>query len=218
MGQKTNPIGLRLGINRTWNSNWFDEKDFATKLTEDGVVRNYLKKRLSNASISKIEIERKGKQMLKVILHTARPGVVIGRKGQQVDQIKEELAKLTGKSVALDIFEVRRPEVEAQLVADSIASQLSGKVSFRRAMKKAIQTARRLGAEGIKVTCSGRLGGAEMARLESYKEGRIPLHTLRAIIDFARSTSHTAYGTIGVKVWICKGEVLGKWTSSQTQQ
>ncbi|MDK9700209.1 MAG: 30S ribosomal protein S3 [bacterium] len=218
MGQKTHPVGLRLGINRTWSSNWFDENDFAGKFDEDGKIRKYLKSRLQNASISRIEIERQGRQSVKVIVHSARPGVVIGRKGQQVDQIKEELAKLTGKNVALDIVEVRRPEIEAQLVADSIANQLTGKVSFRRAMKKAIQSARRLGAEGIKVTCSGRLGGAEMARTESYKEGRIPLHTLRAIIDFARSTSVTAYGTIGVKVWICKGEVFGKWSSTQVQQ
>ena len=218
MGQKTNPIGMRLGINRSWNSNWFDEADFAGKLEEDGKIRKYLKNRLANASIAKIDIERQGRQAVKVIVHSARPGVVIGRKGQHVDQIKEELTKLTGKNVALDIIEVRRPEVEAQLVADSIANQLQGKVSFRRAMKKAIQSARRLGAEGIKITCSGRLGGAEMARVESYKEGRIPLHTLRAVIDFARSTSVTAYGTIGVKVWICKGEVLGKWSAVQMQQ
>lgn len=218
MGQKTNPVGLRLGINRTWNSNWFDEKDFAAKLAEDNIIRNYLKKRLPNASISKIEIERKGKQIVRVNLFTARPGIVIGRKGQQVDQIKEELAKLTNKSVALDITEVRRPEIEAQLVADNIANQLTGKVSFRRAMKKAIQAARRLGAEGIKITCSGRLGGAEMARSEYYKDGKIPLHTLRSIIDFARATAVTAYGTIGVKVWICKGDVLGKWNPTQMQQ
>jgi len=218
VGQKTNPVGLRLGVNRTWNSNWFDEQDFAGKLDEDGKIRRYLKNRLASASISRIDIERQGRQSVKVIVHSARPGVVIGRKGQQVDQIKEELTKLTSKTIALDIIEVRRPEIEAQLVADSIANQLTGKVSFRRAMKKAIQSARRLGAEGIKITCSGRLGGAEMARTESYKEGRIPLHTLRAIIDFARSTSVTAYGTIGVKVWICKGEVLGKWSSVQMQQ
>ena len=209
MGQKTNPKGFRLGIIRTWDSNWFDERDFAKKLSEDIMLRRYVRNRLQKASISKIEINRTPKQIT-LTIHTARPGIVIGRKGAEVDKLREELQRVTGKDVQLNINEIKRPELDAYLVAESIANQLEGKVSFRRAMKKAIQSTMRMGAEGIRICCSGRLGGAEMARVEQYKEGRIPLHTLRADIDFARATSRTTYGAIGVKVWICRGEVIGE--------
>ena len=208
MGQKVNPKGFRLGVIRTWDSNWFDERDFAKKLAEDIMLRRYVRNRLQKASISKIEISRTPKQIT-LTIHTARPGIVIGRKGAEVDKLREELQRVTGKDVQLNINEIKRPELDAYLVAESIASQLEGKVSFRRAMKKAIQSTMRMGAEGIRICCSGRLGGAEMARVEQYKEGRIPLHTLRADIDFARTTSRTTYGAIGVKVWICRGEVIG---------
>ena len=209
MGQKANPVGLRLGINKTWFSNWFDEKNFAEKLKEDLLLRRYIKQRLQNAGVASILIERTPKRIVLTVA-TARPGIVIGQKGRNVDILKNELKTLTSKEVQLNIVEIKRPELEAQLVADSIARQLEGRVSFRRAMKKAIMATRRMGAEGIKIVCAGRLGGAEMARTEQYKEGRIPLHTLRADIDYATSTSNTTYGTIGVKVWICKGEILGK--------
>lgn len=209
MGQKTNPVGIRLGINKTWSSHWFDDKNGADKLQEDLMLRKYLAQRLSNASISHIQIGRTPKR-IDLSIHTARPGIVIGRKGAEVDKLKEELKKITSKDVQINIIEVKRPELEASLVAESIARQLEGRVSFRRVMKKAIQSARRMGAEGIKIQCKGRLAGAEMARKEGYKEGRIPLHTFRAIIDYATSTAFTTYGTIGVKVWICKGETLGK--------
>jgi len=209
LGQKTNPKGFRLGVIRTWDSNWFDERDFAKKLSEDIMLRRYVRNRLQKASISKIEISRTPKQIT-LTIHTARPGIVIGRKGAEVDKLREELQRVTGKDVQLNISEIKRPELDAYLVAEAIASQLEGKVSFRRAMKKAIQSTMRMGAEGIRICCSGRLGGAEMARVEQYKEGRIPLHTLRADIDFARATSRTSYGAIGVKVWICRGEVIGE--------
>lgn len=209
MGQKTNPIGLRLGINKTWSSNWFDEKNFADKLQEDLLLRRYINQRLQNAGVASIHIERTPKRIV-LTINTARPGVVIGQKGRNVDILKNELKMLTMKDVQLNIVEIKRPELEAQLVADSVARQLEGRVSFRRAMKKALMSSRRMGAEGIKITCAGRLGGAEMARREEYKEGRIPLHTLRADIDYATSVAKTTYGTIGVKVWICKGEILGK--------
>jgi small subunit ribosomal protein S3 len=209
MGQKVHPIGFRLKVNKTWSSNWFDEKNTAAKLHEDLMLRRYLSKRLQNAGVSRVEIERTPK-LVTVSIHTARPGIVIGRKGSEVDKLKAELAQLTAKDVQLNIFEIKRPEIEAALVAESIAHQLRGRVSFRRAMKKAIQAAMRMGAEGIKVMTSGRLGGAEMSRTEMYKEGRIPLHTLRADIDYAQDVAKTTYGTIGVKVWICKGEILGK--------
>jgi len=209
LGQKTNPKGFRLGIIRSWDSNWFDERDFAKKLSEDIMLRRYVRNRLQKASISKIEISRTPKQIT-LTIHTARPGIVIGRKGAEVDKLREELQRVTGKDVQLNINEIKRPELDAYLVAESIASQLEGKVSFRRAMKKAIQSTMRMGAEGIRICCSGRLGGAEMARVEQYKEGRIPLHTLRADIDFARATSRTSYGAIGVKVWICRGEIIGE--------
>lgn len=208
MGQKTNPIGLRLGIIRSWDSNWFDERDFAGKLREDLKLREYIRTRLKKASVSKIEIERTPKQIT-LTVHTARPGIVIGRKGAEVDKLKLELQKITQKDVQLNINEIKRPELEAYLVAENVAHQLEAKISFRRAMKKAITSSMRMGAEGIKIACAGRLGGAEMARTEQYKEGRIPLHTLRADIDFAIAVARTTYGAIGVKVWICRGEVIG---------
>ncbi|MCB2212140.1 30S ribosomal protein S3 [bacterium] len=217
MGQKVHPIGFRLKVNKGWSSNWFDEKNFANTLKQDLDLRAYLDKRLQNAGVTRVEIERTPK-LITISIHTARPGIVIGRKGSEVDKLKAELALYTGKDVQLNIFEVKRPETEAALVAESIAHQLRGRVSFRRAMKKSIQSAMRMGAEGIKVMCSGRLGGAEMSRTEMYKEGRIPLHTLRADIDYSQQTAFTTYGTIGVKVWICKGEVFGRGGTGQQQQ
>jgi small subunit ribosomal protein S3 len=209
VGQKTHPVGFRLGVNKTWLSNWFDERKFADKLAEDIFLRNYLEKRLQNASIARIEIERTLKQVT-ININTARPGVVIGRKGQDVDKLRDEMKRLTGKEVQINIIEIKRPELEAALVAETLAKQLEGRVSFRRAMKRALQSTRRIGAEGVKITCSGRLGGAEMSRTESYKDGRIPLHTLRADIDYSQKVAFTAMGAIGVKVWICKGEILGR--------
>ena len=209
MGQKVNPTGLRLGIIKNWNSSWFDERNFADKLQEDLKVRKYIRSRLDKAAVSKIEIERTSKRVI-LTVHTARPGIVIGKKGAEVDKLREELRSLTGKEVQINIQEIKKPELDAYLVAENVARQLEGKVSFRRAMKKAITSAMRLGAEGIKIMCSGRLGGAEMARTEQYKEGRIPLHTLRADIEYATATSKTTYGSIGVKVWIFNGEVIGK--------
>jgi len=215
LGQKTNPIGLRLGINKTWFSNWFDEKNFSDKLQEDLLLRRYIRQRLQNAGVASVVIERTPKRIV-LTVNTARPGIVIGQKGRNVDILKNELKTLTSKEVQLNIAEIKRPELEAQLVADSVARQLEGRVSFRRAMKKALMATRRMGAEGIKIVCAGRLGGAEMARKEEYKEGRIPLHTLRADIDYATSIAKTTYGTIGVKVWICKGEIFGKGQSAET--
>ncbi len=209
MGQKTNPIGNRLGFIRGWDSNWFGGNDYADKIVEDDKIRQYLKVRLNKASISTIIIERTLK-LVTVTIKTARPGVIIGRQGQEVDKLKEELKKLTGKDVQINIFEIKRPELDARLVADSIARQIEGRVSFRRAVKMGIASTMRMGAEGIKVTCSGRLNNAEMARTESYKEGRTPLHTFRADIDYALAEAHTKMGRIGIKVWICKGEVYGK--------
>ncbi len=206
MGQKTNPIGFRLGIVRDWESNWFDEQNFGKTLSEDLMLRKYLRSRLSRAGVSGIHISRTA-QKITLTINTARPGIVIGRKGQEVDKLKEELQRLTKKDVQLNINEIKRPELDAYLVAENIAQQLVAKISFRRAMKKAITSTMRMGAEGIRVVCSGRLGGAEMARTEQYKQGRIPLHTLRADIDYARATAQTTYGSIGVKVWICRGEV-----------
>jgi small subunit ribosomal protein S3 len=205
LGQKVNPVGLRLGINRTWDSNWFDERNFADKLKEDLTIRKYVRARLEHAGISKIEVERTAKKIT-LTIYTARPGIVIGRKGAEVDKLKVELQRITNKDVQLNIEEIKRPELDAYLVARNVANQLESKISFRRAMKKAIMSARRMGAEGVKIACAGRLGGAEMARTEQYKEGRIPLHTLRADIDYASTTAKTTYGIIGVKVWICKGE------------
>jgi small subunit ribosomal protein S3 len=209
MGQKVHPIGVRLGIIKGWDSNWYGGKKYADKLVEDEKIRTYLNARLPKASISKIIIERTLK-LITVTINTARPGIIIGKGGQEVDKLKEELKKITKKEVQINIFEIKRPELDAQLVADGIARQIEGRISFRRAAKMSIASAMRMGAEGIKVLVSGRLGGAEMARSEGYKEGRTPLHTLRADIDYALSEAHTTYGRIGVKVWICKGEIYGK--------
>lgn len=209
MGQKVNPVGLRLGIIRGWESNWYGGKNFADKLVEDEKIRKYVYARIPKGGISKIIIERTLKRVT-LTVHTARPGVVIGKGGAEVDKIKEELKKLTGKDVQINIFEIKRPELDARLVGQGIAQQLKARISHRRAMKQAIASAMRVGAQGIKVKCSGRLGGAEMARTELYKEGRIPLHTLRADIDYAISEADTIYGKIGIKVWIFKGEVYGK--------
>jgi len=197
-----------LGVIKTWDSNWYDEKGFAGKLNEDVMIRNYVRNRLKKAGISRIQIERTPKNA-RITIHTSRPGIVIGKSGKEISQLEEELKKITSKEVKILISEIKRPELDAQLVAENIASQLEGRVSFRRAMKQGITAAMRMGAEGVRVMCSGRLGGAEMARREQYKEGRIPLHTLRADIDYANATAQTIYGLIGVKVWICKGEVLG---------
>jgi small subunit ribosomal protein S3 len=209
MGQKAHPIGNRLGIIKGWDSNWFGGNHYADKLVEDEKIRKYLSARINKGGVSKIVIERTLK-CITVTIHTARPGIVIGKGGQEVDKIKEELKKLTKKEVQINIFEIKRPELDAQLVAEGIAKQLEARISFRRAMKTTIASTMRMGAEGIKVMTSGRLGGAEMARSEQYKEGRIPLHTFRADIDYALSEALTTYGKIGVKVWICKGEVYGK--------
>src|SRR5512138_1063224 len=209
MGQKTHPIGLRLGIVKTWDSRWFAKRNYPELLKEDLLIKRYLKKRLFQAGISKITIERKGDRIT-IGIKTARPGLVIGRKGEQVDKLSEEMKQLTRKQVQLNIEEIKRADLDAQLVAEHIAKQLEQRVSFRRAMKKAIASTMRAGAGGVRIVCSGRLGGAEMARTESYRDGRVPLHTLRADIDFALSTARTIYGTVGVKVWIFKGEILDK--------
>lgn len=209
MGQKVNPTGLRLGIIKGWDSNWYGGKSFANKLVEDQKIRKYIDARIPKGGISKVVIERTLKRIT-LTIHTARPGVVIGKGGAEVDRIKEELKKLTGKDVQINIYEIKRPELDAKLVGESIAQQIQARISYRRAMKQAIASAMRVGAQGIKIKVSGRLGGAEMARTEQYKEGRIPLHTLRADIDYAVSESNTVYGKIGIKVWIFKGEVYGK--------
>ena len=209
MGQKTNPIGLRLGIIRPWDANWFDEKNVAEKLSEDVKVRGYIKNRLKKAGVARVIVERTAKQ-LRITINTSRPGVIIGRSGKDITQLEEELKKLTAKDVKILISEIKRPELDALLVAENIAQQLEGRISFRRAMKQAVSSAIRMGAQGIRIMCAGRLGGAEMARTEQYKEGRIPLHTLRADIDYGIATAKTIYGSIGVKVWICNGEVIGK--------
>lgn len=209
MGQKVNPIGFRLGIVKGWDSNWYGGKTFADKLVEDEQIRKYILARIPKGGISKIVIERTIKRIT-LTINTARPGVVIGKGGAEVDKIKEELKKITGKDVQINIFEIKRPEVEAMLVAESIAQQLKARISYRRAMKQAIAGTMRVGSLGIKIKLSGRLGGAEMARTEQYKEGRIPLHTLRADIDYAIGEALTVYGKIGIKVWIFKGEVYGK--------
>jgi small subunit ribosomal protein S3 len=208
MGQKVNPIGLRLGINRTWDSRWYAARGtYAKLLHEDIEIRDYLRLRLAQAGISRIIIERPAKKA-RVTIHTARPGVVIGKKGADIEVIRKDLSKMTGSEVHLNIVEIRKPEIDAQLVAENIAQQLERRVAFRRAMKRAVQSAMRLGAEGIRITCSGRLGGAEIARTEWYREGRVPLHTLRADVDYGVGTAKTTYGTCGVKVWIFKGEIL----------
>lgn len=209
MGQKTNPIGNRLGIIRGWDSSWYGGRRFETKLVEDDKIRKYLNVRLAKASVSKILIERTLK-MVTITIFTARPGLIIGKAGQEVDKLKEELKKLTGKEIQISISEIKRPELDAVIVASSIARQLEGRVSYRKAIKTAISSAMRMGAEGVKVQISGRLGGAEMARTEHFKEGRTPLHTLRADIDYALAEAHTTYGRLGIKVWICRGVIYGK--------
>jgi small subunit ribosomal protein S3 len=208
MGQKVNPIGLRLGINRTWDSRWFaNAREYGKLLHEDMKIRKYLKEQLKQAGISKILIERPHKKC-RVTIYSARPGVVIGKKGADIEKLRKKVSEMTSSEVHLNIVEVRKPEVDATLVAENIAQQLERRVAFRRAMKRAVQSAQRMGAEGIKITCAGRLGGAEIARTEWYREGRVPLHTLRADVDYGTATAVTAYGTNGVKVWIFKGEIL----------
>jgi len=209
MGQKVNPISLRLGYIKGWDSNWFGGDDYSEKIVEDYKIRKYLMARLHKASVSKIIIERTLK-LITITINSSRPGIIIGKGGQEVDKLREELKKITKKDVQINIFEIKRPELDAKLVADSVAKQIEGRISFRRAAKMAVASSMRMGAEGIKVQVAGRLGGAEMARTEFYKEGRIPLHTFRADIDYALTEAHTQYGRIGVKVWICKGEVYGK--------
>ena len=225
MGQKVNPIGLRLGINRTWDSRWYAEgAEYSKMLHEDLQIRKVLRKKLAQAGVAKIVIERPAKRA-RVTIHTARPGVVIGKKGADIEKLRSDLAKMTKGEVALNIVEIRKPEIDAKLVADNIAQQLERRVAFRRAMKRAVQSAMRLGAKGIRINCAGRLGGAEIARVEWYREGRVPLHTLRADIDYGESTAETAYGSCGVKVWIFTGEVMAhdpmakdKRLSEQQQQ
>ena len=208
MGQKVNPVGLRLGINRTWDSRWFAGKsEYGQLLHEDIKIREMLQKLLKQAAVSKIVIERPHKKC-RVTIHSARPGVVIGKKGADIDKLRKKVAEMTASEVFINIVEIRKPEIDARLVAESIAQQLERRVAFRRAMKRAVQSAMRLGAEGIRINCSGRLGGAEIARLEWYREGRVPLHTLRADVDYGTATAFTTYGTCGVKVWIFKGEIL----------
>ena len=207
MGQKVNPVGLRLGVNRTWDSRWFADESYAELLREDLKIREFLHKKLAQAGVSRIVIERPAKKA-RITIHTARPGVVIGKKGADIEKIRLELAKLTRADVHLNIVEIRKPEIDAKLVADGIAQQLERRVSTRRAMKRAVQSAMRLGAQGIRINCGGRLGGAEIARSVWYREGRVPLHTLRAHVDYGQSAARTTYGVCGVKVWIYKGDIL----------
>jgi small subunit ribosomal protein S3 len=216
MGQKVNPVGFRLGVIKGWDSNWYGGKDFADKLVEDEKIRKYIMARIPKGGISRIVIERTLKRIT-ITINTARPGVVIGKGGAEVDKIKDELKQITSKDVQINIFEIKRPELDAKLVGESIAQQLQARISFRRAMKMSIQAAIRVGAEGIKIQCGGRLGGAEIARSEQYKEGRTPLHTLRADIDYALSEAQTVYGKIGIKVWVMRGEVFGKPDLSPNQ-
>jgi small subunit ribosomal protein S3 len=216
LGQKVNPQGLRLNITRTWDSIWYADKEYSTYLIEDQKVKKFLKKRLQHAGLSKVNIERTGEQV-RIKLFTARPGIVIGKKGAEIEVLKKELEKLITRKVSLDIQEVRRPEADAQLVAENIAQQLVRRVAFRRAMKKAVSSALRFGVQGIKISCSGRLGGAEMSRCEWVREGRVPLHTLRADVDYALAEANTTYGIIGVKVWIFNGEVLSNKDGGSVQ-
>ena len=209
MGQKVNPIGLRLNIVRTWESTWYADRDYSKNFLQDQEIRKFLKKRLYHAGIAKIKIARTGDK-IRIKLHTARPGIVIGKKGAEIETLKQELDKFSGRECHLDIHEVRRPEADAQLVAENVALQLERRVAFRRAMKKAVNIALKFGAKGIKIACAGRLGGAEMSRREWYREGRVPLHTLRADVDYGVAEAKTTYGIIGVKVWIFKGEVLSE--------
>jgi small subunit ribosomal protein S3 len=207
MGQKVNPVGMRIGINRTWDSRWFADKDYAQLLHEDLRLRKFLREKLAQAGVARVVVERPAKKP-RVTIYAARPGVIIGKKGQDIEKLRQELKAQAGAEVQLNIVEIRKPEIEAVLVAENIAQQLERRVSFRRAMKRAVQSAMRLGAQGIRINCSGRLGGAEIARVEWYREGRVPLHTLRADIDFGIATAKTTYGTCGVKVWVFKGEVM----------
>ncbi len=207
MGQKVKPTGFRLGITEDWRSRWYAGNDYAATLENDLKLRKYVEKKLSNAALSRVEIERAGDK-IKVIITTARPGIVIGKKGAEVDVLRKELEKISGGHVSVEVIEVKRPELDANLIAQSIAEQLEGRVAFRRAMRKAVQSARRSGAQGIRIQCSGRLGGAEMSRREWYREGRVPLHTLRAMIDYGFATAHTTMGSCGIKVWVYYGEVL----------
>jgi small subunit ribosomal protein S3 len=207
MGQKVNPVGLRLGINRTWDSRWFARKDYGALLHEDIKLRKFLNGRLQQAGVSRIVVERAAKKA-RITIHSARPGVVIGKKGADIEKLRVDIGKMTTSEVSLNIIEIRKPEIDAKLIAEGIAQQLERRVAFRRAMKRAVQSAMRLGALGIRINCSGRLGGAEIARMEWYREGRVPLHTLRADVDFGTATAKTTYGTCGVKVWVFKGEVM----------
>lgn len=207
MGQKVNPISLRLNINRTWDSRWYAGKNYAELLQQDLKIRSFIMKKLKQAAVSKVVVERPAKKAC-ITIYSARPGIIIGKKGTDLDALKKEVSKMIGSEVSLNILEIRKPEADAQLVADGIAQQLERRVSFRRAMKKAVQSALRLGVQGIRVNCSGRLGGAEIARIEWYREGRVPLHTFRADIDYATSTAFTTYGACGIKVWIFKGEIM----------
>jgi small subunit ribosomal protein S3 len=217
MGQKVNPIGLRLGINRTWDSRWYADAGYGALLHEDLKIRKFLHQRLAQSGVSRIVIERPAKKA-RISLHTARPGVVIGKKGAEIEKLRLDLGKMTGGEVHLNIVEIRKPEIDAQLVAENVAQQLERRVSFRRAMKRAVQSAIRLGAQGIRINCAGRLGGAEIARTEWYREGRVPLHTLRADVDFGRATAKTAYGSCGVKVWVFKGEIMGRDPMAQDKR
>ena len=218
MGQKVNPIGLRLGINRTWDSRWYaNNSDYGNLLHEDLKIRKYITERLSQAGVSKVIIERPAKKA-RITIHTARPGVVIGKKGADIERLRTEIAKITKSELHLNIVEIRKPEIDAKLVADNIAQQLERRVAFRRAMKRAVQSAMRLGAQGIRINCGGRLGGAEIARTEWYREGRVPLHTLRADIDYGETTAKTPYGTCGVKVWVFTGEIMAHDPSAKDRR
>ncbi|MBN8547443.1 MAG: 30S ribosomal protein S3 [Ignavibacteria bacterium] len=212
MGQKTHPIGIRVGIIRGWESNWFENKSYAVKLKEDDQLRSYVRRRLKSASVSRIVIDRTTKNVI-VTIHTAKPGLVIGKSGSEIQKLEEELKQITNKEVKVQVSEIKKPELDAYLVAENVARQLEGRISFRRAMKTALSSTMKAGGEGIKIMCAGRLGGAEMARTEQYKEGRTPLHTLRSDIDYANGRAETIYGSIGIKVWICRGEILGKRVS-----
>ena len=212
MGQKTHPIGIRVGIIRGWESNWFEKKSYSTKLKEDDQLRGYIRKRLKSASISRIIIDRTSKNVI-VTIHTAKPGLVIGKSGSEIQKLEEELKQISNKEVKVQVSEIKKPELDAFLVSENVARQLEGRISFRRAMKTSLASSMKAGAEGIKIMCAGRLGGAEMARTEQYKEGRTPLHTLRSDIDYANGRAETIYGSIGIKVWICRGEILGKRVS-----
>jgi small subunit ribosomal protein S3 len=217
MGQKVNPIGLRLGINRTWDSRWFARKEYGNLLLDDLGLRKFLGGRLTQAGLSRVVIERAAKRT-RITLHSARPGVIIGKKGADIEKLRTDIAKITDSEVSLNIVEIRKPEVDAKLIAEGIAQQLERRVAFRRAMKRAVQSAMRLGAQGIRINCSGRLGGAEIARMEWYREGRVPLHTLRANVDFGYGTAKTTYGVCGVKVWVFKGEILTHDPMAQEKQ